>query len=257
MTFSKEWYNQAYPHVIRRPMSNQSIITRLSSLEAEVKSLKKQVKARDKHVKALQDIEDIKRLQCAYGYYLEHWMSDEIIDCFSNSPEVSGTFVEGTYKGPEGIRRYFGQGRVMPPEFLHLVMQVSPVITVARDGKRAQGRWYGYGTILSRPTTPLDPTYMMVIYEMDYIKEDGVWKILYLRLNMHYAYTSGRNPPPAPSGDIPRIKLTPDEWAEHDTQYPSGYIYPFHYKHPVTGKETSEGRRNATLKLKPNIFKNM
>ena len=135
-------------------------------------------------------------MQCAYGYYLEHWMSDEIIDCFSNSPEVSGTFVEGTYKGPEGIRRYFGQGRVMPPEFLHLVMQVSPVITVNKDGKTAHGRWYGYGTILSRPTTPLDPAYMMVIYEMDYIKEDGVWKILKLRLLMHYAYTSGRNPPP-------------------------------------------------------------
>lgn len=236
-------------------MSIPTLESRLDFLEAEVKALKKQVKARDKKIQTLQDIEDIKRLQCAYGYYLEHWMGDEIIDCFSNSPEVSGTFVEGTYKGPEGIRRYFGQGRVMPPEFLHLVMQVSPVITVAKDGKTARGRWYGYGTILSRFTTPLDPAYMMVIYEMDYIKEDGVWKILKLRLLMHYAYTSGRNPPPAESGDRPRIKLTPDEWAEFDTQYPSGYIYPFHYRHPVTGKETSEAKRNAALKLKPNPFK--
>jgi hypothetical protein len=238
-------------------MNSRTLETRLESLEAEVKALKRQVKARDKKIQTLQDIEYIKRLQCAYGYYLERWMSDEIIDCFSNSPEVSGTFVEGTYKGPEGIRRYFGQGRVMPPEFLHLVTQVSPVITVAEDGKTAHGRWYGYGTILSRFTTPLDPTYMMVIYEMDYIKEDGVWKILKLRLNMHYAYTSGRNPPPTEFGDRPRIKLTPDEWAEYDTQYPSGYIYPFHYKHPVTGKETSEAKRNATLKLKTNRFKEM
>jgi hypothetical protein len=238
-------------------MNSRTLETRLYSLEAEVKVLKKQVKDRDKQIRTLQDIEDIKRLQCAYGYYLERWMSDEIIDCFSNSPEVSGTFVEGTYNGPEGIRRYFGKGRVMPLEFLHLVMQVSPVITVAKDGKTAHGRWYGYGTILSRFTTPLDPTYMIVIYEMDYIKEDGTWKILKLRLNMHYAYTSGRNPPPAPSGDAPRIKLSPDIWSENDTQYPSGYIYPFHYKHPVTGKETSEAKRNATLKLKPNRFKEM
>jgi hypothetical protein len=184
-------------------------------------------------------------------------MSDEIIDCFSRSLEVSGTFVEGTYNGPEGIRRYFGKGRVMPPEFLHLVMQVSPVITVNKNGKTAYGRWYGYGTILSRFTTPLDPTYMMVIYEMDYIKEDGVWKILKLRLNMHYAYTSGRNPPPAPSSEGPRIKLSPDVWAEYDTQYPSGFIYPFHYKHPVTGKETSEAKRNVTLNLKSSRFKDM
>ncbi len=238
-------------------MNKESLESRLSSLEAEVKSLKKQVKACDRQIQTLKDIEDIKRLQCAYGYYLEHWMSDEIIDCFSNSPEVSGTFVEGTYNGPEGIRRYFGQGRIMPPEFLHLVMQVSPVITVAEDGRTAHGRWYGYGTILSRPTTPLDPTCMMVIYEMDYIKEDGVWKILKLRLLMHYAYTSGRNPPPAEARDAPRIKLTPDEWAAFDTQYPSGYIYPFHYKHPVTGRETSEAKRNAALKLKSSPFKAM
>ncbi len=241
-------------------MSSPTLETRLDSLEREIKSLKKQVKTRDKQIQTLQDIEDIKRLQCAYGYYLEHWMSDEIIDCFSNSPDVSGTFVEGTYKGPEGIRRYFRPGRIMPPEFLHLVMQVSPVITVNKNGKTAYGRWYGYGTILSRPTTPLDPAYMMVIYEMDYIKEDSVWKILKLRLNMHYAYTSGRNLQGMPeSKDVPapRIKLTPDVWAEYNTQYPSGYIYPFHYKHPVTGKETSEARRNAALKLKPNRFKEM
>jgi hypothetical protein len=238
-------------------MNSRILEIRLNSLEAEIKVLKKQVKARDKEILTLKDIEEIKRLQCAYGYYLEHWMSDEIIDCFSRSPEVSGTFVEGTYNGPEGIRRYFSKGRIMPPEFLHLVMQVSPVITVNKDGKTAYGRWYGYGTILSHFTTPLDPTYMMVIYEMDYIKEDGVWKILKLRLNMHYAYTSGRNPPPVPSREAPRIKLSPNVWAEYDTQYPSGYIYPFHYKHPVTGKKTSETKRNATLKLKPNIFKDM
>jgi hypothetical protein len=241
-------------------MNTRALETRLDSLEAEVKEIKKQVRERDIQIQNLQDIEDIKRLQCAYGYYLEHWMADEIVDCFSTSPEVSATFVEGTYKGQEGIRRYFKPGRVVPPEFLHMVMQVSPVITLAKDGKRAKGRWYGYGTILSRHTVPIDPAYMAVIYEMDYIKEDGVWKILTLRLNMHYAYTSGRTPQgPPESEEAPaeRIKLNPDVWAEYETGYPSGYIYPFHYRHPVTGKKTSEGKRNATLKLSPNRFRDL
>jgi len=232
-------------------MSNQALETRLSSLESEVKTLKKQLQT-------LQDIEDIKRLQCAYGYYLEHWMSDEIIDCFSGSPEVSATFVEGTYNGQEGIRKYFGPGRVVPPEFLHMVMQVSPVITVDPDGKRAKGRWYGYGNILSRHTIPLDPAYMAVIYEMDYIREDGVWKILILRLNMHYAYTHGgapQEPPESEEAPAERPKLNPDVWAEYDTGYPSGYIYPIHFEHPVTGKPSTEAKRNAALKLKPNMYK--
>jgi len=232
---------------------------RLETLEKEVKTLKKQVKARDRQIQQLEDIDAIKRLQCAYGYYLEHWMADEIIDCFAmDNPEVSGTFVEGTYKGPAGIRKYFGRNRNIPPEFLHMVMQVSPVITVNKDGKTAHGRWYGYGSILSRATVPLDPALMAVIYEMDYIKDKGVWKILKLRLLMHYAYTNRDTPQgPPESKDAPaqRMKLAPDEWAEFDTQYPSGYIYPFHFVHPVTGKPPTEAKRNATLKLKPNPFK--
>jgi len=87
-------------------------------LEIKVKALEDEISDLKQQLQVLQDIEDIKRLQCAYGYYLERWMGEEIIDCFSTSPEVSGTFVEGTYKGPEGIRAYFGKAWEQPPEFL-------------------------------------------------------------------------------------------------------------------------------------------
>jgi hypothetical protein len=233
-------------------MSDKTCEVRFKAMESEIKTLKKQIQT-------LEDIDAIKKLQCAYGYYLEHWMGEEIVDCFSKSEEVSGTFVEGTYKGQAGIRKYFHPGREMPPDFLHMVMQVSPVITVAKDSMTAHGRWYGYGTILSRATIPLDPAYMAVIYEMDYVKEEGVWKILKLRLLMHYAYTNGKMPqgPPETKGAkaAPPPRLNPDEWAKYDTQYPSGYIYPFSFKHPVTGKPSTETKRNAKLKLKPNPFK--
>ena len=232
---------------------SDTVETKVKALEEEVVNLRKQLKV-------LQDVEDIKRLQCAYGYYLERWMSEEIIDCFSSSPEVSGTFVEGTYKGPEGIRKYFRKTREQPPEFLHQVMQVSPVITVDPDGLRAKGRWYGYGTVAFRPVNKaIDPNIMSVVYEMEYIKEDGVWKILKLALQLHYSYNMRRmlgmtseDESAAPEGSL---ELHPDEWAKYNTSYPSGYIYPIHFVHPVTGKPTSEARRNAKLSLKPNPFK--
>ena len=251
-------------------MNSEALEARLNSVEdqvkgveklkSEVETLKEQVKYKDRQIRTLQDIEEIKRLQCAYGYYLEHWMSEEIIDCFSTSPEVSGTFVEGTYNGPEGIRKYFGRARDIPPEFLHQVMQVSPVITVDPDGKRAKGRWYGYGAVAFRAVNGIiDPSYMSVVYEMEYIKEDGVWKILKLALLLHYTYAPGRSrvslEEVAPDTPAESYDLHPDVWAEYDTSYPSGYIYPFHFKHPVTGKETSEAKRNSTLKLKPNRFR--
>ncbi|UCC16486.1 MAG: nuclear transport factor 2 family protein [Dehalococcoidales bacterium] len=228
------------------------------ALETKVKSLENEVADLKNQLQVLNDIEDIKRLQCAYGYYLERWMGEEIINCFSASPEVSGTFVEGTYNGPEGIRAYFGKTREQPPEFLHQVMQVSPVITVDPYGLRAKGRWYGYGSVAFRPLNgQIDPTIMSVVYEMEYIKEDGVWKILKLALQMHYAYNTrrmlgmaGEEEPAAPEN----VELHPDEWAEFDYGYPSGYIYPFHFVHPVTGKPTSEATRNSRLNLRPNPF---
>ena len=241
-------------------MNQESLGARVASLENQIKNLQKEVSEKDKRIRELEDIEAIKRLQCAYGYYLEHWMSEEIIDLFADRPDISGTFVEGTYKGPEGIQRYFGRMKKTPPEFLHQVMQVSPVITLDPGGKKAWGRWYGYGTICSRPLNDnIDPVYMSVIYEMEYIKENGIWKILKLAFQMHYAYAPPKYPPvptPVPSGDSDRpLQLDPDEFAEFDIQYPSGYIYPFHFKHPVTGKVTSENEYNAQLNLKTNRFR--
>jgi hypothetical protein len=32
------------------------------------------------------------------------------------------------------------------------------------------------------------------------------------------------------------------------TVYPAGYIFPFHYPHPVTAKKTSENERNKLIK---------
>ncbi len=241
-----------------RLISLEGQLEDVERLKSEIKVLEQRVVINERQSQALQDIGNIKRLQCAYGYYLEHWMSQEIIDCFSNSPEVSGTFVEGTYQGPEGIRRYFQRSDDISPEFIHLVMQVSPVITMDPDGNGAKGRWYGYGTIQARAANGIDPIYMSVIYEMEYIKENYVWKILKLQLHMHYAYSPIKNQAKkdeAADNAPPDVNLSPDVWADYDTEYPSGYIYPFHYKHPVTGAETTEASRNSRLTLKPNKYR--
>jgi len=236
---------------------------RLRKLEETVAMLQKQLEEKEEQIQALLDIEAIKRVQRAYGYYLERWMYDEIVDLFADHPEVSATFVEGTYLGLEGVRRYFGKAKDLPPEFFHQVMQVSPIITLSEDRQRAKGRWYGYGTLCSFPqNNTIDPTYMSVIYEMEYIKQDGVWKILKLAFQMHYAYQPSKElkklffgEEKEESVDYSQMGLSPDIWAEYDTQYPSGYIYPMHFVHPVTGKPTSEEKYNAKLQLKPSPFK--
>ncbi|MFC1942268.1 nuclear transport factor 2 family protein [Chloroflexota bacterium] len=220
-------------------------------LMASIKTLENQVTALGNQVRNLQDIEEINTLQKAYGYYLEHWMTQEIIDCFSNGSDVALTLVGGTYLGKQSVKRYFEHNNPTS-EFLHQVMQLSGIVNVDPDGKTAKGRWYGYGAMAVPRDKGVRQAFLGGIYGCEYVKEDGKWKFKKLRFDISYyaspaegwvepervAVISTQEPPTIIKADIPRTFMT---------QYPSGYIFPFHYKHPVTGKETTEGAINSAI----------
>jgi len=232
-------------------MSEKELEVRIKELEEQVKSLK-----------LLQDAEEIKKLQRAYGYYLEHWMADEVIGCFSDSPDVVLSLYEGTWLRKDSIRRYFGRDWEVTAEFLHQVMQLSPIVNVNPSGKTASGRWYSWGACAMPAGEGMRQYYMGGIYEAEYIKEGGKWKILKLAYNLQLVVPPGEGwvKPERLAKAVPGQRRRYDgpkpDIAPHgmDSRYPSGYIFPFHYRHPVTGKETSEAKRNASLKYVPNIF---
>jgi hypothetical protein len=206
-----------------------------------------------KKVAVLDDIEAIKRLQRSYGYYIEHWMYEELIDCFSDRPDTMLNIMVGIFEGKEGIRRYFAgeKERSADPEVLHQIMQLSGIVDIAEDGKSAEGRWYGFGLAALPHGKGIIQNLTSGIYTARYIKENGKWKIHQLKWNpmiyaapdtgwvkperIQAAAASVRNPSPKP--DKPR-----DDY----TMYPSGYVPPFHYVHPVSGKETSPKKYQAT-----------
>jgi len=211
----------------------------------------------EKKVAALEDLQAIMKLQRTYGFYLEHWMYEEIIDCFSDSPDTELNIMVGIYRGKEGIRRYFSgeKARSMNPEVLHLIMQLSGVVDIEPDGKTARGRWYGFGAVALPANGGVMQDFTAGIYTAEYIKENGNWKIHKLMWNPVF------NAPPAlgwvkpervinipPEGLPPASR--PDKPRNVETRYPSGYIPPFHYPHPVTGKKTTERNRNKSLKIK-------
>lgn len=215
------------------------------------------IQALEKKVAILDDLEEIKKLQRSYGYYLEHWMYEEIIDCFSDRPDTVLNILAGIFEGKEGVRRYFTgeKARSTNPEVLHQIMQLSAVVDVSDDGKTACGRWYGFGAMALSVNDGVMQSMTIGIYTVEYIKEDGKWKIWKIMWNPiiiadpkvgwvkpeRLAAITPETLPKPPRSDKPR---------NIDTRYPSGYIPPFHYRHPVTGKETSERKHNATLKIK-------
>jgi len=116
-------------------------------------------------------------------------------------------------------------------------MPLNGIVDVEPDGINAKGRWYGFflGALYRGGT--LRALIGCGIWENEYIKEDGIWKfknssstilsvLRWMRVGSKTPYLAnpphGSSPPPGPG--------------THFQHYPSGYIFPYHYKNPVTGK---------------------
>jgi hypothetical protein len=221
-------------------------------MEKRIKGLEEQVRA----LQTLLDIEEIKKLQRAYGYYLEHWMAREIIDLFAEGDDVCLDFAwyEGVYKGKASVKRYYEGRFKTEPELFHQLMQLCPIIDVDPDGKTARGRWYGFGAVAAPHGKGVGQSFMNGIYENEYVKQEGRWKFKRIRWSMNYMIrpSHGIVAPERMAAADPDFKMTwpePDVQPVHfDPRYPSGYIFPFHYKNPVSGKKSSEETTNRAVK---------
>lgn len=225
---------------------------KLTTLENLVKDLQQQVGV-------LEDVHAIRRLQHAYGYFIDKCLYDETVDCFSDSGEV--WFMGGKFKGKAGIRRLycdrfrarFTGGKNGPvPGFLLDHPQLQDIIDVAPDRRTALGRARSFmqagrhrdHSDESRPGWAMRQWWEGGIYENTYVREDGVWKLLILNYRpvWHatfedgWAHTPARFVPPFeqvfpndPTGPDELMVPLPELW-------PATNVVPFHYPHPVTGK---------------------
>jgi hypothetical protein len=221
------------------------------------KEMEAKIKALEKKVGLLEDVNEVKRLQRVYSYYVMHMMRDEIADCFADDPDVTLHWLEGTWKGKKGVNRYFGVGTDRPeppPGFLHQVMPIAGVVDVDTDGKHAKGRWYSFGGVAvpNQETGKTTPSIVGGLYEIEYIKQNGVWKMwkvdwiipLSIRIPAESWTTVEALGKMIENFKGPEADIKP---IANDPRFVSGYIFPFHYNHPVTGKLTSEGKKNARL----------
>ena len=202
----------------------------------------------------LEDIEAIKRLHRIYSYYVMYMLKEEIVDCFADHPETALYWLEGTWLGKEGVRRYFGvddPGRPkMPPTFTHQVMPIAGVIDV--EGDRAKGRWYAFGGVnIPDRQGKSNSSFVGGMYEITYLKQDGVWKFLTVEWIINYTIrlpegswgTPDLMGPNIESFDSPQPDIPP---FANDPRFVTGYIYPYHYTHPVTGRPSTEKVRNLS-----------
>jgi len=208
----------------------------LSAQAAATASTAQRLAAYSERVARLEDTDAVENLQAMFGFYFDKGLWGEAASLFARS----GSFEygqSGVYIGPERIRRAMllfgpeGLGR----GYLNNHMMLQPVISVAADGRTAKGRFQG-------PVQLAEPgqngIWGVGIYENEYVKEGGTWKIAKLHFyptaftDYDRGWARSLLPMKGPSALFP-----PDRppTVLYRTM-PGNYIPPFSYPHPVTGQ---------------------
>lgn len=226
--------------------------------ERELDTLKAEVERLTREVGRLGDIEAVRRVQFAYGYFMDKGLYQEVVDLFAEDGEVR--FMGGIFRGRDrGVRRLyvdrfrssFTRGRNGPVfGFLLDHMQLQDIVDVAADGRTARGRFRALLQGGSH-TSKTDRVAMLPqqwweagVYENEYVKDRGVWKLKVLNYCLAWQadFDKGWAHSKPYEGAFwkkafPDDPGGPDEiTAERPAFWPDTAVVPFHYAHPVTGR---------------------
>ena len=205
------------------------------------KNLEARVRELETQVTAARDVEEIERLQRIYGFFLDNRRWDDIVDLFSEHAESLEISDSGVYLGKEGATRFFkgflGRGGLPPGAgALGLHMQLQGVVHVDEGGATARGRWQCLMLLAVPRNGELTAMLGHGVYDMGYIKEDGVWQFS----KLHF-YLTFRTPLDQGWVKVPVVHSmaagTPDKPSTVYKPLPESYIVPFAFTHPVTGKD--------------------
>jgi hypothetical protein len=175
--------------------------------EADIQ-LRQRIGRLEAGVQAEEAIRAVKRLQYAYGYYLESGLWDDLEDLFAIN--AVGKFQTGTVNGKRNLRSHIMDeaGRKslgLAEGQLNAHFMLQPIVTLGADGKTAKGTWHEMAML---GKFGISASWRGGVYENEYVLENGVWKISKLG---YYEQYSG----------------TYDEWGHHA---PPRWDIPYHFE---------------------------
>jgi len=188
----------------------------------------------------LEDLQQIETLQRTYGYYVDRNLWPQIADLFTEDGtlEIGG---RGIFKGRARVLQYLNFLGAPQAGRLYDHTQIQPIVDVSPDGTRAKGRWRALiftGGMQSSDGLGGSSVLGDAIYENEYRKEGGIWKIakLHAWFIMYSTLEKGWGVQAMPN-TRPEKALPPDlpPTLTYD-MYPGTLVAPLHYENPVTGR---------------------
>jgi acetyl esterase/lipase len=214
----------------------QEAAPRGASLEARIDRLAAELQAAE-------DVSAIKRLQRAYGYYVDKGLWEDVAQLFAD--DAVANYPAGVFIGKTSIRQHLymnvGGGQMgdlgLGDGRLYNHMNIQPVVHLDPGGRTAKGRWrafamfgnFGGGAVWAEG-----------IYNFTYVKDHGVWKIQTLDYNAGFGapYDTGWVAPATPRRVGGRRELAHPADRPRNMPcegFPAACIAPFHYKNPGSG----------------------
>lgn len=201
---------------------------------AEMAALQQQVTQLEARAQRADDYVDILNLQSIYGYYVDKSQWDQAADLFARDAtlEIAG---RGLFVGQDRIREYLHELGPIQYGRLFNHMQLQPVVHIAEDGASAKARWRSFMQV---GNLGKEARWGDAVYENEYVKEGGTWKIskLHSFITFYVEYERGWN---KGAVELPQHLETLEPDAEATVKYgayPEVFIPPYHYGNPVTGK---------------------
>jgi triacylglycerol lipase len=154
-------------------------------------------------VVAAEDLSALKRLQRAYGYYLDKGMWEDLQAFFTD--EAVANYPAGVYVGHASIKKHLflnvggRNGAIgLGENRLYNHMNLQPVVHLDPGGRTAKGRWRAFAMFGSFGG---GATWAEGVYELQYAKVNGVWKISKLDYTSGFGapYATGWVPPAPPA----------------------------------------------------------
>jgi hypothetical protein len=184
------------------------------------------------------DIHEINNLMNLHAWYHAAFMNDvELDEIWSKKDDIVWAQNMGYWIGPKTIKAYYGRkvDRASTKGSFVWHTITTPVVEVARDRQTAKGVWYTPGIVGEFKG---GFQWMFEKYGVDFVRENGVWKIWHMHVYTDTAWAQGGKieareggpggpgAPPSGQGDAAKSEKVGQEAQGQDSQMAAPNVAP-------------------------------